>query len=458
MTSYILSHAFSLSGQGIHTGLPCTVTVHPAPIGHGYVFHRLDQPDEEPLRVTPSCVTDTDRRTTLSNGHTTVHTAEHLLSALYAAGIYHARIELTASEIPILDGSALPWWEAILGAGRLLSPHLEHGITLRAPIRVEDPETGAWAEAFPAPAPSYEVMLSHEAQAVGPVKATLHAEDDYGTVIAPARTFTLATHITPLIHRGLLKGARPGSGVLVIDEALSDSDWLALDDFLSQTLVRRSDVGPLPLTPFRMPNEPASHKLLDLIGDIALLGQPIRAHIRTFKPGHKTNTLLAQKIMEEASSKGIPTYHPDQTPLMDVTKIMSILPHRPPFLLVDKILEMSENEIVGMKAVTMNEPFFTGHFPGAPVMPGVLQLEAMAQVGGILALSTVPDPENYLTYFLKMDQVKFKNKVGPGDTLVFHLQFTEPIRRGIVQMRGQAWVGSKLASEGHFTALITKDK
>lgn len=458
MTSYLLLHPFQLTGQGIHTGDSCTVTVHPAPAGHGYVFHRLDCPEAAPLRVTPGCVTDTDRRTTLSNGETTVHTAEHLLSALYAAGIYHARIELTASEIPILDGSALPWWEAIHEAGRTPSAQLEHGITLRAPIRVEDPETGAWAEASPADSPSFEVTLSHAAEAVGPVGAHFRRGEDYGAAIAPARTFTLATHITPLIHRGLLKGARPGSGVLVVDEPLSESDWLALNDFVGETLVRRDDMGPLPLTPFRLSNEPASHKLLDLIGDIALLGQPIRAHIRTFKPGHKTNTLLAQKIMEDASTKGIPTYHPDQTPLMDVTKIMSILPHRPPFLLVDKILEMSENEIVGMKAVTMNEPFFTGHFPGAPVMPGVLQLEAMAQVGGILALSTVPDPENYLTYFLKMDQVKFKNKVGPGDTLVFHLQFTEPIRRGIVQMRGQAWVGSKLASEGFFTALITKDK
>ncbi len=458
MTSYTLLQPFQLTGQGIHTGDSCTVTVHPAPTGHGYVFHRMDCPEATPLRVSPSCVTDTDRRTTLSNGETTVHTAEHLLSALYAAGIYHARIELTASEIPILDGSALPWWEAIHQAGCSPSPQLEHGITLQAPIRVEDPETGAWAEAYPADLPSFEVTLSHEAEAVGPVNAHFRSGQDYGANIAPARTFTIATHITPLIHRGLLKGARPGSGVLVVDAPLTESDWLALNDFVGETLVRRDDVGPIPLTPFRLPNEPASHKLLDLIGDIALLGQPIRAHIRTFKPGHKTNTLLAQKIMEDASTKGIPTYHPDQTPLMDVTKIMSILPHRPPFLLVDKILEMSENEIVGMKAVTMNEPFFTGHFPGAPVMPGVLQLEAMAQVGGILALSTVPDPENYLTYFLKMDQVKFKNKVGPGDTLVFHLQFTEPIRRGIVQMRGQAWVGSKLASEGHFTALITKDK
>lgn len=458
MTSNQLQRSFSLSGFGIHTGVPCTVTVHPADQGHGYVFHRLDCPEASPLRVSPATVTDTDRRTTLSNGSTIVHTAEHLLSALYAAHIYHVRIELNADEVPILDGSAKPWHDAIVAAGVVTSSHLAHGITLRRSIRIEDPDTGSWAEAIPAAYPSFEVSLSHDAQAVGPVSAKLMPSDDYGQAIAPARTFTLATHITPLIHRGLLKGAQPGSGILIVDDSLSDADWLALDNFVGQTLERRDDVGPLPLTPFRMDDEPASHKLLDLIGDIALLGQPVRAHIRTFKPGHKTNTLLAQKIMEEANSQGIPSYHPDQTPLMDVAKIMSIIPHRPPFLLVDKILEMTSDEIVGMKAVTMNEPFFTGHFPGAPVMPGVLQLEAMAQVGGILALSTVPDPENYLTYFLKMDQVKFKHKVSPGDNLIFHLVFTEPIRRGIVQMRGKAYVGSKLVSEGFFTAMITKDK
>ncbi|NQW24818.1 MAG: bifunctional UDP-3-O-[3-hydroxymyristoyl] N-acetylglucosamine deacetylase/3-hydroxyacyl-ACP dehydratase [Cryomorphaceae bacterium] len=458
MTQNILQSSFQLSGKGIHTGVPCTVTVHPGAPGSGYVFTRMDCPEATPMKLTPDSVTDTDRRTTLSNGTTTVHTAEHLLSALYAAKIYDVDVHLTAGEVPILDGSAAPWWDAIHAAGIAQSTVIPHGITLYHPIRVEDPETGAWAEAIPAALPSFEVKLSHEEAAVGPLSAFYHLKDDYGNTIAPARTFTLASHITPLIHRGLLKGAEPGSGVIVIDAPLKDEDWKALEVFVGLPSERSEDTDGLPLTTFRMPNEPASHKLLDLMGDIALLGTPVRAHIRTFKPGHKTNTLLSKKIMEEAKTKGIPTYNPNQEPLMDIKKIMSILPHRPPFLFVDKILDMTEGEIVGMKAVTMNEPFFTGHFPGAPVMPGVLQLEAMAQVGGILALSSVPDPENYLTYFLKMDQVKFKNKVGPGDTLIFHLQLTEPIRRGIVQMRGQAWVGDKLASEGHFTALITKDK
>ena len=239
----------------------------------------------------------------------------------------------------------------------------------------------------------------------------------------------------------------------------SQEEWEGLEKFIGLPLKRREDIGELPLTPYRSNNEPATHKLLDLIGDISLIGQPVLAEIRTFKPGHKINTLLAKKIMEEAiKTKKIPSYSPDSEIIMDVSKIMSIIPHRPPFLLVDKIIELSETDIVGVKAVTMNEPFFQGHFPGSPVMPGVLQLEAMAQVGGILALSTVDDPENYLTYFLKMDEVKFKAKVNPGDTLIFHLELTAPIRRGIVQMKGKAFVGNQLVSEGFFTALITKEK
>ena len=458
MIQFQLQEAFSLSGHGIHSGLECTVRVTPAISGQGIRIIRLDLPNSEPLLIHPAAVIDTERRTTLSNGSTTIHTAEHLLAALFAAGIQDVDIEITSGEVPILDGSASPWWSAIQSAGLMPQSALCHGITLMKPIRVEDPETGAWAEAIPAHKTSFEVSLSHDEAAIGPVVARFAMGEDFGNYIALARTFTLASHITPLLHKGLLKGARPGSGVISLDTHLTEDDWKALESFVGEPLERREGLGALPLTEYRIPNEPAAHKLLDLMGDIALLGQPVKAHIRTFKPGHKINTLLAQKIMAEAHTTGIPTYHPDQEALMDINKIMSILPHRPPFLLVDKILEMSENEIVGMKAVTMNEPYFAGHFPGAPVMPGVLQLEAMAQVGGILALSTVPDPENYLTYFLKMDQVKFKHKVGPGDTLIFHLAFTEPIRRGIVQMRGSAYVGKKLVSEGFFTAMITKDK
>ncbi|MFM8565116.1 MAG: 3-hydroxyacyl-ACP dehydratase FabZ [Bacteroidota bacterium] len=458
MIQFALNQEFTAQGRGIHRGQDCTVRVRPGAAGSGYQLVRSDLEGSTALAINPLRVSETDRCTTLSNGEVSVHTAEHLLSALFGLGILDAEIHCSAPELPILDGSAKPWVEAILEAGRHpVSPM--YGFAMREAVRVEDPETGAWAEAIPSALPQYSVVLSHASEAVGTNVCHFTYGADYAEQVAPARTFTLVSHLLPMIHRGLLQGAQEGAGIVVIDRELHDADWSALEQFIKQPIERSSALGALPLTPFRMPAEPAAHKMLDVLGDLALLGRPVAAEIRIFKPGHRINTLLAQRLMEQIDSANpVPFFDPNGAPLMDATKIMSILPHRPPFMLVDRIHSMSESDIWGSKAVTMNEPFFVGHFPGAPVMPGVLQLEAMAQVGGILALSTVPDPENYLTYFLKMDEVKFKNKVGPGDTLYFHLTLTQPIRRGIVVMRGEAFVGQKLVSEGVFTALITKDK
>ncbi|MFZ9732481.1 MAG: bifunctional UDP-3-O-[3-hydroxymyristoyl] N-acetylglucosamine deacetylase/3-hydroxyacyl-ACP dehydratase [Schleiferiaceae bacterium] len=458
MIQYTLNQEFSAKGRGIHSGSACHVVVKPGQPGSGYVLVRSDLDGQPSMPLRPELVSETDRCTTLSDGETTVHTAEHLLSALFGLGVLDAEIHSSAAELPILDGSAQPWVEAIQAAG--LSPAGPlRGYRLRQTVRVEDPETGSWAEAVPAALPHYRVALSHEAEAIGPCTAEFQFGGDYAQRVAPARTFTLVSHLLPMIHRGLLQGAEEGSGIVILDRALEDSDWTALEQFIQQPLERTAQLGALPLTPLRMPAEPAAHKLLDVLGDLALIGRPVAAEIRIFKPGHRINTLLAQRIMEHLDAANpVPFFDPNEAPLMDATKIMSILPHRPPFMLVDRIHSMTENDIWGSKAVTMNEPFFPGHFPGAPVMPGVLQLEAMAQVGGILALSTVPDPENYLTYFLKMDEVKFKSKVTPGDTLYFHLTLTQPIRRGIVVMRGEAYVGQKLITEGLFTAMITKDK
>lgn len=458
MIQYTLIQEFSAEGRGIHSGSVCRVVVKPGEPQSGYLLIRSDLPESPRFKLRPELVTETDRCTTLSNGEISVHTAEHLLSALFGLGILDAEIHCSAPELPILDGSAQPWVEAIESAGRRPVGPMR-GFRLRESVRVEDPETGSWAEATPAAIPSYQVALSHEAEAIGPCTANFNYGGDYATAIAPARTFTLVSHLLPMVHRGLLQGAEEGSGIVVLDRELSESDWTALEKFIQQPLERSTQLGALPLTPFRMTAEPSAHKMLDVLGDLALIGSPVAAEVRIFKPGHRINTLLAQRIMEQLETTNpVPFFDPNEAPLMDATKIMSILPHRPPFMLVDRIHSMSEDEIWGSKAVTMNEPFFPGHFPGAPVMPGVLQLEAMAQVGGILALSTVPDPENYLTYFLKMDEVKFKSKVGPGDTLYFHLKLTQPIRRGIVVMRGEAYVGQKLVTEGLFTAMITKDK
>ncbi len=458
MIQYALKQEFSIKGRGIHSGIACDVLVKPGLSNKGYTLVRQDLRDQPSMTLHPALVSETDRCTTLSDGDATVHTAEHLLSALFGLGILDAEIHCSAAELPILDGSAKPWVEAILHAG-LEEVGPMQGFALQSAIRVEDPKTGAWAEAIPAAMPHYQVHLSHDPEAVGPNSIRYSHGESYAQKIAPARTFTLASHLLPLIDRGLLQGAEEGSGIVVLDRQLSGDEWRALEAFIEQPLVPAEVLGALPMTPFNMPAEPAAHKMLDLLGDLALIGRPVAAEIRIFKPGHRINTLLAQVIMEQIKSANpVPFFDPNADALMDATKIMSILPHRPPFLLVDRILHLSQTDVWGSKAVTMNEPFFMGHFPGTPIMPGVLQLEAMAQVGGILALSTVEDPENYLTYFLKMDEVKFKGKVGPGDTLYFHLTLEQPIRRGIVVMRGQAYVGQKLVTEGLLTALITKDK
>lgn len=458
MIQYALHQEFSAKGRGIHSGAPCQVVVQPGAPNSGYVLVRSDLQGQPRIKLHPGLVTETDRCTTLSNGQASIHTAEHLLSALFGLGILDAEIHCSAAELPILDGSAQPWVAAIESAGRRPIGPMK-GFSLQHSIRVEDPETGAWAEAHPAHIPRYSVVLSHDPKVIGSSHAAFTYGGDYAATVAPARTFTLVSHLLPMIHRGLLQGAEEGSGIVVLDQELDDANWTALEHFIQQPLERSGALGALPLTPFRMTAEPAAHKMLDVLGDLALIGRPVAAEVCIFKPGHRINTLLAQRIMEQLDATNpVPFFDPNAAPLMDATKIMSILPHRPPFMLVDRIHHLSEQDVWGSKSVTMNEPFFTGHFPGAPVMPGVLQLEAMAQVGGILALSTVPDPENYLTYFLKMDEVKFKSKVVPGDTLYFHLELTQPIRRGIVVMRGQAFVGQKLVSEGLFTAMITKDK
>jgi UDP-3-O-[3-hydroxymyristoyl] N-acetylglucosamine deacetylase/3-hydroxyacyl-[acyl-carrier-protein] dehydratase len=458
LIQYALRQEFSIKGRGIHSGIACEVLVKPGLSNKGYTLVRQDLKDHPSMTLHPALVSETDRCTTLSDGAATVHTAEHLLSALFGLGILDAEIHCSAAELPILDGSAKPWVEAILKAG-LEEVGPMKGFALQSTIRVEDPETGAWAEAIPAAMPQYQVHLSHDPEAVGPNSFRYNHSESYAQKIAPARTFTLASHLLPLINRGLLQGAEEGSGVVVLDRQLSSDERQALEAFTKHNIAPNETLGALPLTPFKMPAEPAAHKMLDLLGDLALIGRPVAAEIRIFKPGHRINTLLAQVIMDQIKSANpVPFFDPNADALMDATKIMSILPHRPPFLLVDRILHLSQTDVWGSKAVTMNEPFFVGHFPGAPIMPGVLQLEAMAQAGGILALSTVEDPENYLTYFLKMDEVKFKSKVVPGDTLYFHLTLEQPIRRGIVVMRGQAFVGQKLVAEGVLTAMITKDK
>lgn len=445
------------SGFGIHTGQHAEVVVRLAPPGTGIVFVRTDLPGAPRIPARLDCVSPSARCTRLEAHGASVTTPEHLLAALAQRGLWSVEIELNGPEVPILDGSAGPWWDALNESFPIDNRQQPAPLKLHRKVEWTDPATGAQYTAEPAKSSDFTAILDYPASSIGVPSAAL--ESDF-TDTSRARTFSFLHELKPLIDSGLLQGLNPGAGVVFVHPQHPADDDLAWTEPLGQRLHPPLAPGALEITPLRMPDEAARHKLLDLCGDLALLGAPLHAKITARKPGHVANTAFAQillKIMEEKNTPSFP-YDLNAAPLMDVVQIQKVLPHRPPFLLVDRIMEMSDSHVVGIKAVTMNEPHFVGHFPGAPVMPGVLIIEAMAQCGGILALSTVPDPENYLTYFLKMDDVKFKQKVVPGDTLVFHLELMEPIRRGIVKMIGKAYVGDKCTTEAVLTALITKEK
>jgi UDP-3-O-[3-hydroxymyristoyl] N-acetylglucosamine deacetylase/3-hydroxyacyl-[acyl-carrier-protein] dehydratase len=452
-----MSAVLEQSGIGIHTGQHACVRVQAAPAGHGLVFVRTDLPGAPRIPARLEHVSPSARCTRLEANGASVTTPEHLLAALTQFGLWNAVIELDGPEVPILDGSAAPWMDAL----RTAFPDGLRPATaprkLRQTVEWTDPATGAQYTAEPADRSDFTVVLDYPEESIGPQSAAL--ESDFSTTCR-ARTFSFLHELKPLIDSGLLQGLAPGAGVVYVHPNHPQEDDLRWTEPLGERLTPPLAPGPLTATPLRLPDEAARHKLLDLCGDLALLGAPLHAKITARRPGHVPNTAFALLLLHTMEEKTTPSFPYDlqAAPLMDVVQIQKILPHRPPFLLVDRIMEMSESHVVGIKAVTMNEPHFVGHFPGTPVMPGVLIIEAMAQCGGILALSTVPDPENYLTYFLKMDDVKFKQKVVPGDTLVFHLELMEPIRRGIVKMIGKAYVGDKCTTEAVLTALITKDK
>jgi UDP-3-O-[3-hydroxymyristoyl] N-acetylglucosamine deacetylase/3-hydroxyacyl-[acyl-carrier-protein] dehydratase len=449
------SGVFRLSGTGIHTGRPAEVEIRVASTGSGIVFVRTDLPDAPRIPARLEFVSPTARCTRLACGNADVTTPEHLLAALAHLHFWDVEISLNGPEVPILDGSALPWVEG-LQAHFPRATQAPKPLVLRKKLEWTDPVSGAQFQAEPAGKSDFQVRLDYPESSIGICHAQL-SENFLPT--AQSRTFSFLHELKPLMDAGLLQGLAPGAGVVFVHPNHPADDDLRWMGALGQELTLPLQPGPLELTPLRVPDEAAQHKLLDLCGDLALLGAPLHAKITATRPGHVANAQFAKLLLETMEEKTAPIfpYNLQAPPLMDVVQIQKVLPHRPPFLLVDRIMEMSETHVVGTKAVTMNEPHFVGHFPGAPVMPGVLIIEAMAQCGGILALSTVPDPENYLTFFLKMDDVKFKQKVVPGDTLVFHLELMEPIRRGIVKMIGKAYVGEKCTTEAVLTALITKD-
>ena len=458
MMQKTLSKEISFQGNALHTGEVVKVKLIPSAENTGIVFVREDLECAE-IPALAKYVNRTDRQTILQKGEASVGTVEHLMASLYALGIDNLRIKLNGSEIPILDGSAAPLVDLILEAGIKEQSIEKNFYVLEETFTFKD-EDGSEIMALPSDEFEVSALIDYGSSVLGPQHAHLDKMVNFRDDIASARTFSFLRELEPLLDAGLIKGGDLKNAIVYVDQDIAPSTLDKLKTAFGRDDVEVTQRGTLNNINLRFSNEAARHKLLDVVGDLALLGRPLKARIIATKPGHGVNAeftkALAAKIRKEESRPRPPKYDPNAVPVKNVEEIMGLIPHRSPFLLVDKIIELTEDRVVGVKAVTMNEPFFVGHFPGSPVMPGVLQIEAMAQCGGILALSSVPDPENYLTFFMKLDNVKFKAKVVPGDTLIFDLSLITPIRRGIVHMRGRAFVGNTLVSEAELMAQITK--
>ena len=460
MKQTTLKSEFTLQGKGLHTGAQVTATFCPAPEGHGYKIQRTDLDDAPIIDALAENVVSTQRGTVLGRGEATVSTVEHALAALYALGVDNCLIKTDAPEIPIIDGSAKPFADAIIAAGIEELKADKDYYVVKHKIEVADEQSGSKIMILPDDEFSVEVKVNFESPVLSNQYASMEHISEFTTEIAPARTFAFAREIEPLLNAGLIKGGDLDNAIVIHDSAMTQEQFDRIADLLGVERRHVEAFGYINDTPLYYDNEPARHKLVDVIGDIALIGRPLKGKIIATKPGHTINTRLAKEIRRDIKRQDIqaPNYNPNAEPLMDNLRIRQLLPHRYPFLLVDKIIDKGDNYIVGIKNVTTNEPFFQGHFPQEPVMPGVLMVEAMAQTGGLLVLSTVDEPERYSTYFMKIDGVKFRRKVVPGDTLIFRLELLAPIRRGISTMKGYVFVGDTLVSEAEFMAQIVKNK
>ena len=452
----------SLDGVGLHTGKNVTLKFAPAPANTGYRFVRFDLDGQPEVEADVQWVTDTQRGTNLDKKGVKIHTSEHVLSALVGLEIDNCYIYLDAPEPPIMDGSSIQFVKALKEAGIKELDEQRDEYIVKEVIHFKDDESGSEMTIIPSDSYQITTMVDFGTKVLGTQNATLERLSDYESDIASSRTFSFLHELEALLENGLIQGGDLNNAIVYVDKPLSPETMERLKKAFNKKEISVRPNGVLDNLSLHHPNEAARHKLLDIIGDLALIGQRIRGKVIAHKPGHRINVEFAKKlsrIIKQEKRLNVPSVDMSIPPLMNVTQIMKMLPHRPPFLLVDKIHELSENHVIGSKGVTMNEPFFTGHFPGAPVMPGVLQIEAMAQVGGVLVLNTVPDPENYLTFFMKIDNVKFKHPVHPGDHLIFKLELITPIRRGICHMKGYTFVNGKLATEGELMAqIIRKEK
>lgn len=455
-----LKGSFALCGKGLHTGLSLTVTFNPAPENSGYKIQRIDLENQPVIEVIAENVVDTQRGTVLGKGDVRVSTIEHGMSALYAMGIDNCLIQVNGPEFPILDGSASMYVDKINEIGIEEQNAPKDYYIIRHKIEIKDEESGSCITILPDEGFSLTTMCSFESKFINSQFATLDDMDAYATEIAPARTFVFVRDIEPLLKANLIKGGDMDNAIVIYERQTTQERLDQLADFLKVPRLDATKLGYIQHKPLVWENECTRHKLLDIIGDMALIGRPIKGRIIATRPGHTINNKFARLMRREIRKHEIqaPIYDCNEPPVMDVNRIRELLPHRYPMQLVDKVISLGANNIVGVKNVTSNEPFFTGHFPQEPVMPGVLQIEAMAQCGGLLVLNTLEEPERWSTYFMRIDDVKFRQKVVPGDTLLFKVDLLAPVRHGISSMKGYVFVGDKVVSEATFTAQIVKNK
>jgi UDP-3-O-[3-hydroxymyristoyl] N-acetylglucosamine deacetylase / 3-hydroxyacyl-[acyl-carrier-protein] dehydratase len=457
-----LAREISLTGKGLHTGNNVTITFKPAPANHGYKFCRVDLPGKPLIDALAENVTDTSRGTTLVQNNASVSTIEHVMAAFNGLRVDNALIELNAPEAPIMGGSAWKFVEAIKEAGIVDQKEDRNYFVVKQKITFSDEEHGVDLIVYPDDHFSVNVLIDYNSKILGNQYSILDSIDDFEEKICKSRTFVFFHELEPLFNKGLIKGGDLDNAIVILEKEVEQSEIDRIAKLFNRPGINTHTAGILNNTELRYPNEPARHKLLDIMGDLALVGHPIKGKIVATRPGHYANTRLAKIIRQEMkkalSKRDIPVYDPSQPAVFNIDEIKKRLPHRFPFLMVDKIIALDESSIVGIKNVTFNESFFQGHFPDEPVMPGVLLVEALAQTGGLLVLSSVEEPEKYSTYFLKIDKLKFKQKVIPGDTVILKMEYADVMRRGIATMFGQAFVGGKLVLEGEMTAQVVKNK